>query len=185
MKSTFFFLISLIPITNYSQISDLNNGIGVKAGLNYANLRGDETHGFKSRLSYNFGIFSEFRALRNLSVQPELQFSSQGGKFNLSGVDVAIVLNYLNVPILAKYYIINNFYGQLGPQFSYLLSSELKAEGQDQGLGELNKFDLALNGGFGYQLSIFWNAGWSTSEIVAATNEKTYLLSLDRPVWQH
>ena len=151
MKCLLSLIILLVSTLSYGQISESNKNIGIKAGLNVADIRGEEIDNFKSRISFNISLFLEYPILDNLSVQPELQYSSQGAKFNLSGVDVVINLDYFNVPIMVKYYIYNQFYGQIGPQLGYLVSSNLKAEGQDQGLGELNKLDVALNVGMGYQ----------------------------------
>ena len=151
MKCLLFLIILLVSTLSYGQISESNNNIGIKAGLNVADIRGEETDNFKSRISFNISLFLEYPILDNFSVQPEIQYSSQGAKFNLSGVDVVINLDYLNIPIMLKYYINDVFYGQIGPQLGYLVSSDLKAEGQDQGLGELNKLDVAINVGLGYQ----------------------------------
>lgn len=58
----------------------------------------------------------------------------------------------MNIPILAKCNVKDKFYGKIGPQTGYLLSSDLQAEGECQELGELNSWDLTLNSGLVYNL---------------------------------
>jgi opacity protein-like surface antigen len=142
--------------------------IGVKAGLNIASLTFDENELESSqKTGFTAGIMAEIPLAKNFSVQPEVLYSQQGMKFSYSDIDVAnssyestITLNYLNIPIMLKYYVLKGLSVQAGPQIGILLKSNNKY--QDNFLGYdnhenynlsdyTNAFDTSVNLGVGYQ----------------------------------
>ena len=72
---------------------------GLKAGANFSNLEGDGVDG-STYTSYHFGAVAEISLLENLSLQPELLYSSQGTKVDEAGIK-EINYNYVTVPVLA------------------------------------------------------------------------------------
>lgn len=142
--------------------------IGVKAGLNIASLTFDENELESSqKTGFTAGIMAEIPLAKNFSVQPEVLYSQQGMKFSYSDIDVAnssyestINLNYLNIPVMLKYYVLKGLSVQAGPQIGILLKSNNKY--QDNFLGYdnhenynlsdyTNAFDTSVNLGVGYQ----------------------------------
>ena len=103
---------------------------GAKAGLNLATLAGD-TEGAKSRTSFHFGAVAEIMIKEDLAIQPELLYSAQGAKLD----DSTLAFDYLNVPIMAKYFVKEEFTLEAGPQFGYLLSAKLKDDSSANGGG--------------------------------------------------
>ncbi|GGB74524.1 hypothetical protein GCM10007424_13060 [Flavobacterium suaedae] len=129
---------------------------GVKAGVNIADLGGDaDTEG--SLTSFHVGGVAEFKLTETFSVQPELLYSMQGANV-ADGVDLE--LNYLNVPIMAKYYLMEGLSIEAGPQVGFLLSAD--QEGEDA-KDTVKSVDFALNGGVAYDLPIgvFFQARYS------------------------
>ena len=65
--------------------------------------------------------------LGKLSLQPEVLYSAQGsnfgGVFGFTGIDDQ-KLNYVNVPILAKYRIIKGLSAEAGPVVGVLISAD-------------------------------------------------------------
>lgn len=127
--------------------------LGLKAGIGIPNLHtgnnGSEiSSGYSSRLGPYFGIFGEFRVSHEFSIQPEINYSSQGGKkngeqaidahqFNPSAPAGMLVyanynsvakLNYVEVPVLAKFtFPLNshfNFMVDAGPYVGFLFSAK-------------------------------------------------------------
>lgn len=144
-----------------SQAQDIK--FGAKAGLNIADFGGDaETSG--SRTGFHVGVVAEFKLTEQFSIQPELLYSMQGAKYETVN-DFAIVeqdmkLDYLNVPIMAKYYLFEGFSIQAGPQVGFLMS----AKDEDTDVKDSFKsIDFALNGGVGYELplGVFFQARYS------------------------
>ncbi|TRW24705.1 PorT family protein [Flavobacterium zepuense] len=145
--------------------------LGVKAGVNFANFTGD-VEGSKSRTGFNAGFVAEFKLSENFSIQPELLYSQQGTRFeesgSVSGISYRLEekgkFDYLALPVVAKYYIIEGLSLHAGPQVSYLLKADVESTGSAS-TGESysetldlkdysNKVDFALVGGAGYDLPI-------------------------------
>jgi hypothetical protein len=118
--------------------------LGIKAGANFANFSGDlDSDGITN---FHAGAVLELNIVPVFSVQAEGLFSSQGGKTTYDdGGAVAVAkdinLDYIAVPVLAKFYLLpDRFSITAGPQFSFLVSDA------DEIL-ETKKFDLAASAG--------------------------------------
>lgn len=152
---------------------------GAKAGLNMSNLAGDIENA-EMKIGFQIGGFAEIKISDKFSVQPELLFSTQGAKSEYSESDVdysyteksTLKLNYLNIPIMAKYYATEKFYVEAGPQIGFLMSAESKSEYSETFMGttesastttdikdSLNSTDLGLGLGLGYNFTENIGAG--------------------------
>lgn len=108
---------------------------GGKAGLNISDASGEDAEGGKAKAGFHIGALAELPIAGKFSVQPELVFSMQGAKDD----DVKMNLNYLNLPILAKYTFIKGLSVQSGPQVGFLLSAKAKADGGKHDMKEYFK----------------------------------------------
>ena len=126
---------------------------GVKGGLNISNVIGEDADGAKSKVGFHAGVFAGFPVADKLSIQPELVYSAQGSKFEVSGEDDVIQnAGYLNIPVLAKYNIASGFYGATGPQLGFLLSAKAKMGDIETDIKDLyKKTDFSWAFGIGYQ----------------------------------
>ena len=116
---------------------------GVKGGLNMSTTSED---GASSLLAFHLGGFAELKVNDKFAVQPELLYSAQGAKFDGFNYN----LNYINVPVMAKYYVADAFSIEAGPQIGFLMSA--KVDGVD--FKEFCKTtDFGLNLGAGYNLN--------------------------------
>ncbi len=120
--------------------------LGAKAGLNVANLSGaDDT---KAKMGFHVGALAEIFINEKFAVQPEILYSSQGAKGKGEG-NVKFDLDYINIPIMAKYYVMEGLSVQAGPQIGFVVKAE--AGGIDVKDG-VNTVDFGLNLGAGYEL---------------------------------
>ena len=135
---------------------------GVKGGLNVANLTGDEDEDNSSKVGFHVGGFVEIKVSDKFSVQPELLFSTQGtqAEYSESGVSfkAKINLSYLNIPVMAKYYVAEGFSLEAGPQIGFLTSAKYKieSEGNDSEVDAKDDFesvDFGVNFGAGYDFT--------------------------------
>lgn len=170
-------LFSLFVI-GYSANAQQEVKFGPKAGVNFSSL----SNATKAKVLTGFyvGAVAEIKFTENFSVQPELVYSSQGAKNDYSETILGIVshhhnhdkLEYINIPILAKYYIYNGLSVELGPQFSFLVKAESKDEVSVNGTSikndrdfknEVNSFDFGIGAGLAYDLSngFFVNARYN------------------------
>lgn len=78
---------------------------GVKAGVNLANVShgGDESRAaFDSRVAPVAGVFVTWRPVSWIELQPEVLVTSKGAALAQEGIDARLVLDYLEVPLLAR-----------------------------------------------------------------------------------
>jgi hypothetical protein len=120
--------------------------LGIKAGANFANFNGDvDTDGITS---FHAGAALELNIVPTFSVQAEGLFSSVGATYRDTALDIAedINLDYISVPVLAKFYILPNTLSlTAGPQFSFLVSdAESVIPGENY---DANSFEVAASGG--------------------------------------
>ncbi len=155
MRKILFALLT-VSVCNIAVSQDIN--FGVKGGVNFASLTGD-TSGLETRTAFHFGIVAEVQISDKFAFQPELLYSSQGAKD--SEFDEELKTNYLNIPLMAKYYVAENISIEAGPQIGLLLSAKTEIDGADD---EDIKFrfrdvDFGFNFGLGYKLGSGLNFG--------------------------
>lgn len=126
---------------------------GLKGGLNFSMFTGDGTDDFDGRVSFHVGAVAEFPLIDQFSIQPELLYSSQGDKISAEGMDVVFKMDYLTVPVMAKYYVSEGFSLEAGPQLGFLLSAKVDGGGVSIDIKDLFKsIDFGLGFGLGYKL---------------------------------
>lgn len=77
---------------------------GVKGGVNFATLSVEDGDSpFESRIGLVAGGFVTWRAFSWLELQPEVLFTSKGATVEESGIASDLMVDYLEVPILARY----------------------------------------------------------------------------------
>lgn len=113
---------------------------GIKAGGNVSNLTGTTVTNNEAKVGAYGGVFVEIPITEKLSVQPEAMFSMEGARWEDLYVNIPIGyntvdknkanLNYVNIPIMAKYYFSGGFYVEIGPQFGVLVSAKVENENQ-------------------------------------------------------
>jgi hypothetical protein len=103
-------------------------GIGVKGGLNFANLSASQSlsANYNNRTGYHFGAYALIK-LGKIGIQPELLYSKQGSSVSVNTTNYDANYDYINVPIIVKLYTVAGINLQLGPQFGFATSKQLKA----------------------------------------------------------
>lgn len=131
---------------------------GAKAGLNLATLPPELT---ESRTTFHLGGMAEIELTDVFSIQPELLYSAQGSKDqDDSDNNETFRVDYLSLPVLAKYYLINGLSVEAGPQLGFLLSAEVEDNGQTADLKDVTKgLDLGLAFGVSYKMDNGLNFG--------------------------
>ena len=117
---------------------------GAKAGLNLSNVSAEQLDE-DNKVGFNFGAFAQIGLSEKITFQPELLFSSQGYKSEISEPDneyffeQKLEFNYLNVPLMFRYAVLDKLGLEFGAQFGFLLSA--KGEGEETLRGETTTFD--------------------------------------------
>jgi opacity protein-like surface antigen len=143
-------------IFSFSCVSAQNVNFGLKAGVNFASINGDETDDLDSKTSFHLGAVAEIELSEKLYFGPEILYSSQGAKLKYDGFEDKINLNYVQVPLMIRYYITEGFNIEAGPQISFLIDSEYEDDEFNETIDlkdDTKDFDYGLNLGLGYKLN--------------------------------
>jgi len=155
------------------------SGFGVKAGLNLATMTNRDG---EIRPNFNVGFFGEYVSSDLIGFQLEAVFSRQGmnGKDN-SALDW-IRLEYINVPILLKLYLVKGLSFEIGPQLGFLLGSRYQYTfgGYSHRInGDYKSFDVSAAVGLSYQIdhnffvNVRYNAGLTELEELRMAQTQT------------
>ncbi|WP_337967170.1 porin family protein [uncultured Flavobacterium sp.] len=124
---------------------------GVKGGLNLTTFAGGNYWDAGSLVGFQVGGFAEIKVIERLAIQPEVLFSTQGAKIDGGSFgDFDDKLNYINVPVLAKFFITKQFTVEAGPQLGFLVSA--KQDGHDI-KDSFKSVDTGFNFGAGYNFT--------------------------------
>lgn len=139
---------------------------GIKGGLNISNLYTKEVDDENKLLGFNAGLFAELPITSMISLQPEINVTTKGAENtydNLFNVETRkFRLTYIEAPLLLRANITNNFNVHFGPYAAYLINAKITREfsdgstsNQDLNEDDLNRFDVGLAGGLGFQFGGF------------------------------
>lgn len=119
---------------------------GIKAGANFATF--SDATGFSNKTGFVFGVFAGAKLGESVGLQADLLYSQQGAKFDGGEID----LNYVNVPVVLKYYITESINLQAGPQFGFVVDDNFKE--LPGSIAEAESFDLTGVAGIGFELPL-------------------------------
>lgn len=169
-----FFTIAAFIAIGFSANAQQEVKFGPKAGVNFASL--SNTENSKMLTGFYVGGVAEIKFSDKFSVQPELMYSAQGVKTEISVLGITATgtqkIDYINIPILAKYYIAEGFSVEAGPQFGFLVKAEGNGSVSASGVSGSDKtdnkdsfkaFDFGIGAGLAYDLSngFFVNARYN------------------------
>ena len=162
-----------------STLSAQEFDFGVKGGINVASIGGGTyagLGGLGSKIGFHVGAVAAIPISDKFAAQPELLFSSQGTKWNFVGSS-NLRLDYINLPILAKYSILEGLSVEAGPQLGMLLASNVDKE-------DYKGIDVAFAIGASYRLtdaiffSLRYNKGLSdinNNDAITVSNQNNVL----------
>lgn len=134
--------VSLFAVSTYAQSIDF----GIKAGMNFASIN-DAGEGLDTRTGFHAGVFLGLKFNDKVALQPELLYSQQGAEFDSGKFE----LDYVNIPVIFKYYLVQGLNLQVGPQFGFVINDKISFDGIAE---EAEKFDLSGILGAGYDLPL-------------------------------
>lgn len=143
-------LLTVVALLSVSFLSAQEIKFGAKAGLNISTMDVNDASltvqdGSKSLIGFHAGGFAEIKLTDKFALQPELLFSLQGSKFERNKTDVALLpgngsvtttsefkttlkTNYVNLPILVKFYATEKLFFVAGPQLGFLMSAKSETD---------------------------------------------------------
>lgn len=153
MKKIIFLFAIFSTTIVFSQKSKRDEGIklGIKGGLNVSNLMGD-VEDLGIRTSVHIGMLAEIIVSDKFSIQPELLYSGQGATYVGSNPGfLRKKLNYITLPVLAKFPVLKGLYLETGPQVGFLISAKEKTNDSNDKIKGIKTIDFGLNAGLNYE----------------------------------
>lgn len=150
--------------------------LGIKVGANSAKIIGTDAYKLVSEskvsisgvFSLHAGLFAVVKINDTFAIQPEVLYSEQGFMYPKSYTsnsalitkDLEVQIDYINFPIMVKYYPFEQFFLDFGPQFGFLLNADqeslsgnaiVKTDVKD----DFEDTDTSFNFGLGYEGDTF------------------------------
>lgn len=150
---------------------------GPKAGVNLSNLSGGDADNLDMKVGFHVGVFAEIFFTDKFALQPELLYSTQGAKGEILGGDFEAKYDFINIPIMAKYYVIDNLAVEAGPYVGFLMKAENELSGSTSSFSgdvkdEMKSVDFGLGFGASYSLDNGFFAGARYSLGLSKIGEK-------------
>lgn len=146
MKKIFSLAVALIASVSMFAQSEVGSvNITPKVGINIANVTSDA--GQKSKVGIVAGAEVAYQTSAKCAISAGALYSAQGYKV---GDDGKANLNYLNIPVLANYYVAKGLAIKAGIQPSILLSAKVGGEDWKE---FLKKVDFSIPVGISYEVS--------------------------------
>ncbi len=147
MNKTLLFLASCLFTASIT--AQLKVKPGVRTGFNLANISNTS---FDTRVGPYLGVYADIRFSSFYAMQPEITYSNQGGKSNISSVG-DLKIDYISIGLANKFYIIPNqgLHLIVGPSFDIDFENNFISLVNGNSDSEVLPFDLSIFGGIGYE----------------------------------
>ena len=179
MKKLFLAVVAMmISAATFAQNEVGQLTIQPKVGVNIANIT--DADDADPRIGLAAGAEFEYGLTDNIGLSAGVLYSMQGVKTTIIDDDCTWKLDFLNVPILANFYVAKGFAVKLGVQPGFKLSSKAKFKGSG-GSKEVEvedgvkSVDLSIPVGLSYQYqNIVFDAryNWGVTKIIDGVDSK-------------
>jgi hypothetical protein len=151
MRKVLFLAAFVIPLVSVAQLQ-----VGLKGGLNFANVTNASSINGSSRSGFLFGFFISPQSKGVLNSRHEIIYSRQGYNFESSANTGNVNLDYILLPQLMSINITKYFSLQLGAQMAFLINAKADSSTSSGSSGSnpygkimdyYNKFDYGFAGG--------------------------------------
>lgn len=163
--------------------TDARGGVGVRGGVNFFNFGGEDAtnNDYTNRAGFHAGVYTNLFLGSRIAIEPGIYYSVKGSQ-NDNFADTRSILNYVDIPLLLRLYVIDglNIFG--GPQASFLVSSTFEGDffgsSYSYDTNAITKTDLGLVFGVGYNLprglNLQGSYDFGTSPIYKNSDAKIY-----------
>ena len=166
MKKTFLVIAIAIFGGTLGASAQESWSFGVKGGVNFSTVTGDYFSDPNSRTAFNLGVLAEIPVADRISIQPEVLYSAQG--YDVASIDednafdtddnIEYQLDYIQVPLLAKIYVLDGLSVQAGPSFNFNVNEEIDYTPTENGgdielEDQVNDFEFGGAAGLEYKFN--------------------------------
>ncbi len=147
---------------SFSSYAQNTTSLGIKGGVNLANFRGEDVEDFDNRTAFNLGLVLNYSVAEKVGLSLEADYSSQGAKLDLAGIESTTKLDYIRTTLLFNYFMGTNEMTIrpklfVGPYLGFLTSAQGKVgEGNydDSSDGVYKSMDFGGSFGAGLHLKV-------------------------------
>lgn len=175
MKKIILLLMGIVLFSTSLYAQENRFSWGPKAALNLSNLYGSDVDGAHIKVGYQLGLVGEYRLTSLIAIAPEIMFSNQGTKQDKTTCN----LNYINIPLMAKFYVCKPLSIDFGPEFGYAVFNHVDGTKIDSDL--YHKFNFGLGLGATYNFDhLFVDARFSLglTDVVKDSSNKNYNIQI-------
>lgn len=145
MKKLLIIVLAFCPVSLLAQI-------GLKGGINFANVTNVSSINNSSNTGYAIGLYFGPKSRRIFGFRTEILYSRQGYNFKSNSNTGNVDLDYILLPQLTTINITKFVQIQLGAQMAFLVNTKVnESNGSTSGYGKLmdyyNRIDYGLAGG--------------------------------------
>lgn len=143
----FFIIITFIGVFGLS-FSQTKSALGLRAGVNISKLTNAN---LDTKSDVYLGVFGQFKFSEMYALQPEINYSNQGGKA-INSDDKDVDIHYISITVTNKLFVQNSgFHFIIAPSFDFdtddtLIGITNRNEGND-----ITFLDMAIGLGVGYE----------------------------------
>lgn len=167
MQSNFLYALSLFMMTSFGVVSAQSSTVvgpefGIKAGVNMSNLYSDDVDDKNVLWGFNAGVFAAFPIADNVFIQPEILYTTKGAELEYNSDIISgtskFKLGYVEVPLLVRFNLTENFNIHVGGYASYLVNAKVTNDtdggdgldfDEDLDADDFQRFDAGLSAGVG------------------------------------
>lgn len=128
--------------------------IGIKAGINFANVTNASSINSSSQSGFHGGLFLDPGSKGIMGFRTEILYSKQGYNYKTSTNTGVVNLDYILMPQLMTFNITKFVQLQVGPQMAFLINAKVDSSNESTGnatadkiLDYYNRFDYGFAGG--------------------------------------
>lgn len=149
-------LLALIVVLACAAPAPAQIAYGVKAGVNFADVAIDPDEGASSsgRLGALAGMFATIPIAWGLTLQPEAIYTIKGASFEVEGFETNYIVDYVEVPVLARFRVLKSAYVLAGPSMAFRVRARNRIAfgGSTEEIdldNDVETFDVGIAGGIG------------------------------------
>lgn len=142
MKKTMIALVCMLMAAG-TAMAQKNFTIGPKVGVDYTHWWGKNIND-ESALSYQAGVFMEYRLNNKFAIAPEVVFAAHNrpkmewqdwwmNEYPARDIITTYHTNYINIPVMFKYYVTSKLSIDLGPQFGFKVYDKYTDKWEEDG----------------------------------------------------
>lgn len=151
MKKTMIVLVCMLMAAG-TAMAQKTFTFGPKIGVDYTHQWGTNIND-ESALNYQAGVFMEYRFDTRFAIAPEAVFATHARPMRewhdwwmkedaTRDVTTTYQVNYINIPVMFKYYVIPSLSLDLGPQFGFMVYGKSTDKWEDGGKKMKEKHDI-------------------------------------------